>query len=193
MTVLRYLVISLCLGLVGLAQAESLYSSATFKPLIMDKRAYRVGDTLTVLVSENASAITSADTDLDRTSDVSVGVATNISSQTHAGELTFGNNTTGKGKTARSGRLQAQITVSVIQVEPNGDLQVTGSKEIEVNREQQIFRINGRVRRADVGTDNTVASSRLADVKILFSGTGDISDKQRPGLISRVLDWLGLP
>lgn len=189
----RWLVISLALSLVSVAQAESLYSTQTFKPLTMDKRAYRAGDTLTVQVSESATAFTSADTNLDRTSDLSVGVSTNVTSETHSADLNFGNGTSGKGKTSRSGRLQAQITVTVTDVENNGDLRVTGSKEIEVNREQQIFKINGRVRREDIGTDNTVSSSRLADVKILFSGSGDISDKQRPGLVSRVMDWLGLP
>lgn len=189
----RWLVISLVLSLMSPAQAESLYSTQTYKPLTMDKRAYRAGDTLTVLVSESATAFTSADTNLERTSDLSIGVSTNVATETHNADLNFGNGTSGKGKTSRSGRLQAQITVSVTEVESNGDLRVTGSKEIEVNREQQIFKINGRVRREDIGTDNTVSSSRLADVKILFSGSGDISDKQRPGIVSRVLDWLGLP
>lgn len=174
-----------------LAQAESLYSPQTFKPLIVDKRAYRVGDALTVLVTENTSAFSSADTDLERETSIAGGIGTD--GRDFAGSIDFGNGSKGSGKTSRAARLQSQITVVVTELTPNGDLKVSGSKEIEVNRESQVFRIVGRVRREDIGTDNTIPSTRLADVKILFSGDGDISDKQRPGIVSRVLEWLGLP
>lgn len=175
----------------SLAHGESLYSASTFKPLTVDKRAYRVGDALTVLVSENASAFNSADTDLDRRSDISGSVTTD--GRDFGGGIAFGNASKGAGETSRSNRLQAQLTVTVMEVASNGDLKVSGSKTIEVNREEQVFRLVGRVRREDIGSDNTIASTRLADVKILFSGDGDISDKQRPGLVSRLLEWLGLP
>lgn len=172
------------------ASAESLYSNSTFKPLTVDKRAYRVGDALTVLVLENASAFNRADTDLDRKTEISGSVNTDV--RDFNGGLGFGSGSTGSGETSRVNRLQAQLTATVTEVSSNGDLHISGSKTIEVNREQQIFRLVGRVRREDIGPDNTVASTRLSDVKILFSGDGDISDKQRPGLVSRLLEWLGL-
>lgn len=185
----RCLTVLLCL-LSAATLADSLYSSARFKPLIVDKRAYRVGDAVTVLVMENASAFTGADTQLDRGTDISGGVTTDA--QDFNGGLQFGNGSTGSGRTSRSARLQAQITVTVTEVTANGDLLVAGNKSIEVNREEQRFKITGRIRREDIAADNTIQSQRLADVKIQFVGDGDISDKQKPGIISRVLDWLGV-
>lgn len=172
-------------------RAESLYSPSTFKPLIVDNRAYRVGDALTVLVQENTSAFSSADTELQRQQGIAGGITTD--SKDFAGGLEFGTNSSGAGTTSRSSRLQTQLTVTVVEVMQNGDLLVSGTKNIEVNREAQVFQIAGRVRREDIAPDNTVQSNRLADVKVNFSGNGDISDRQKPGLISRVFEWLGLP
>lgn len=178
----------------GSTQAENLYAPDTFKPLITDQRAYRAGDALTVLVLENSSAFTSADTDLGRSTDISAAVSTStgIASSLNGATINFGNTSEGMGQTSRAGRLQAQITVSVTAVEPNGDLRISGTKVIEVNREKQMFQITGKVRREDISNDNTISSNRLADVNIAFTGDGDISQKQRPGLISRILDWMSI-
>lgn len=191
---MRLAAITFLFAFSSLLRAESLFSAESFRPLIVDQRAYAVGDGLTILVLENSSAFTSADTDLSRTSDFGLDAyGGNASSPGRVGAgVSSAQETESGGSTARSGRLQAQISVRVIEVDSRGDLLVTGEKTIEVNRERQLFRITGRVRRADIQPDNTVLSSRLSDVKILFSGDGDISGAQKPGLLWRVFSWLGL-
>jgi flagellar L-ring protein precursor FlgH len=98
----------------------------------------------------------------------------------------------GKGTIQRSGKLAAQITVTVQSVEPNGDLVVAGRQLIEVNDEKQHIVLSGKVRPVDIGENNTVVSTRLADANISYVGDGILAEKQQPGIISRILHWLRL-
>lgn len=171
-------------------QAENLYQPDKFKALVADKKAHRVGDNLTVLVFENASASATAGT----SSDKSVGVNFDVrgTNTNNSGTLALGDEAQGKGRIQRSGKLLAQITVTVKSIEPSGLLTVSGEQIIAVNDETQEIKLEGKVRPADIGENNTVASSRLSDAKISYIGEGILGDRQRPGLITRLLNWLGL-
>jgi len=80
--------------------------------------------------------------------------------------------------------------VRVVDVAPNGDLVVAGQQLIEVNEEKQEIKLEGRVRAVDVSESNTVLSTRLADAKIWYVGDGLLGEKQRPGILTRILSWL---
>jgi flagellar L-ring protein precursor FlgH len=170
------------------AFAESLYQAESFQSLTADRRAYRVGDALTVLVLENSSASSSADTTTEKRGGVGIAVSTQSSDKRANVDIT--EDFTGKGKIQRSGRLLATLTVNVVSVAPNGDLIVTGSQLIEVNEEKQHIQLEGRVRPTDVTESNTVLSSRIADAKIAYVGDGLLGEKQRPGILTRFLSWL---
>ena len=98
----------------------------------------------------------------------------------------------GKGVTERSGRLLAQITVTVVAIESNGDLRVAGEQALEINNERQNIRLEGRVRTQDIADSNTVSSTRLADAQISYVGAGDLAARQRSPWWQTVLSWLGL-
>lgn len=172
------------------AQAENLYQPEQFKALVSDKKAYKVGDNLTVQVFEDASSTTSAATTSDKSSGVDFKVKGNNTDT--SGNLALSDQAQGKGKIQRSGKLLAQITVTVKAVDPSGLLVVSGEQLITVNEEKQEIKLEGKVRPADIGENNTVLSSRLADAKISYIGEGILGDRQRPGLITRFLNWLGL-
>jgi flagellar L-ring protein precursor FlgH len=169
---------------------SSLYDEKTFRGLTEDKRAYRVGDALTVLVFESSSASTSAETETEKKGGVKLGLKTHKRDQSAA--LTLSDDFSGSGTIQRSGKLAAQITVRVSAVMTNGDLQVAGRQIIEVNNEKQEIALSGRVRPRDIGELNTVVSSRLADARITYVGEGLLGEKQKPGFISRLLSWMGL-
>ena len=195
MTIPRCLfVLALLLG-TRLAPAEGLYQEASFRALTSDHRAYRVGDVLTVLVVENASASQTADTATEKQGGVGVSV-TNVGiapkRPTVSANVNLNDNFEGKGRIQRSGRLLAQLSVTVTAVAPNGDLLIAGRQLIEVNDEKQNIVLEGRVRRVDVSDGNTVLSSRIADAKITYVGDGVLGEKQRPGIVSRILSWLGI-
>lgn len=172
------------------AFAENLYEANQFRSLVADKKAYKVGDNLTVLVYENASAVTTAGTSSDKSVGVSVAVKGKHSERD--GSLNLGDEAQGQGRIQRTGKLLAQITVTVKSVDPSGLLYVSGEQEIAVNDEKQEITLEGKVRPGDIGENNTVISSRLAEAKISYIGEGILGDRQRPGIITRVLNWLGL-
>jgi flagellar L-ring protein precursor FlgH len=170
--------------------AESLYDPAEYRAMVSDKRAHRVGDSLTVLVYENSSATTRADTSTRRNNDV--GVKAFADQHNHAAGIGVGSDFDGGGVVQRSGRLLAQITASVSSIEPNGDLWIKGEQMLEINADKQHIRVVGRVRTLDITTANTVLSSRLADARISYLGDGDLSESARRGWLAKALTWLGL-
>lgn len=170
------------------ASAESLYSDESFQSLTSDRRAYRVGDVLTVMVVENSSASSSADTSTEKRG--GVGIALSTQKEDKHANLDLTENFAGKGKINRTGRLLATLTVNVTAIAPNGDLMVSGSQLIEVNEEKQHIQLEGRVRPIDVTETNSVLSSRIADAKMSYVGYGLLGEKQRPGILTRFLSWL---
>ncbi|MCE3261351.1 MAG: flagellar biosynthesis protein FlgH [Pseudoduganella sp.] len=188
-TVLKLLLLA-SLNLCAVARADSLYDPAGFRPLLADQRARRVGDNLTVVVTETSSAAARTDVTTQRSSEIGVGVAAD--SRHHDASLGLQNEFDGGGAVQRSGRLLAQLTVSVTDIAPNGDLWVSGEQVLEINGDRQFIKLEGRVRAADVSDTNTVASSRLADARISYSGSGPLADSQRQGWLARIAAWLGL-
>lgn len=173
------------------AAAPTLFDPATYQGLVSDHKARKVGDALTVLVQESATASSSVDSNATRNADVALrGQA--IGQKQRGLDIGVGANNDGGGQTVRSGRVAAQITVTVQAVEPNGELLVAGQQTVDLNGEKQVISVAGRVRPKDVLDNNAVLSSRLADARISYNGEGYIAEKSRPGVLSRVLHFLGL-
>ncbi|WP_244883920.1 flagellar basal body L-ring protein FlgH [Paracidovorax oryzae] len=174
----------------GAARAESLYQEQTYRPLTADNRAFRVGDALTVQVFENSSATTSADTGTRRGN----GLSAELSHRSGTvGQTGIGVNGTfdGGGRTQRTNRVLATLTVSVQEVLPNGDLRVAGEQLLTVNQEPQKVTLEGRVRPFDISDGNVVLSTRLADARISYVGEGDIAERNRRPWWRNLLDMMG--
>jgi flagellar L-ring protein precursor FlgH len=179
------------LNAAGAAQAtDSLYKESTFQALTSDRKGSRVGDLVTVQILETSSATSSADTQADRNAAVSLDVGT--TSRRHRATIGVGNEMEGRGRTERTGHLLAQVTVSVQEVLPNGDLRLAGEQVIEINDERQQIRLEGRIRPQDLQENNTVLSWRLADTRISYVGEGVVGERQKPGWWQRLLTALGL-
>ena len=135
----------------GALHAESLFQEQSFRPLMADNKAFRVGDVLTVQVFENSSATTSADTGTRRRNALSADLSHGSGSvaQTAAG---LGGTFDGGGRTQRTNRVLATLTVSVREVLANGDLLVGGEQTLTVNEEPQKVTLEGRVRPLDIRT-----------------------------------------
>lgn len=174
--------------LAPIAQADSLYDEQRYRSLVGDPRAIRVGDNLTVVVTEFASVTASARTATDK--DGTVAGSLRGTNSTKQGSVNLSEDFTGGGRIERSGKLVAQLTVVVQSIDANGDLRVKGEQQIEVNNEKQMLAIEGRVRPQDIQANNTVLSTRLSDATIRYTGDGLLADKQRPGVLTRFLTWL---
>ncbi|NQU42091.1 flagellar basal body L-ring protein FlgH [bacterium] len=172
-----------------------------------DDTAQTVGDIVTVRVFVDHTAQKSASTDLSRDSKLEAGVKAlfGIESSlpgvgsTHRLDSTTpeqlisaqsSNSFSGEGDTMRSDRIVADVSAIVMQVHPNGNMQIHGMQNLLINNDNSILTVDGLIRPSDVSYDNIVLSDRIAQCRIQITGRGVISDKQRPGLLSRTFDWL---
>lgn len=187
---------------------SGIWSEAGSRDFFQDLRAYKVGDLVTINIVETSSASKSASTQTGRSSSINAGVDNLLGWEGRLKNLTsFGksdvhdaydnsnmlkgsliNSFDGKGSTSRGDSMTASITARVIDVKPNGNLLIEGTRQIRVNSETQIIILSGLIRPIDISPDNTILSSYIGDAKIEYLGTGAISDKQRPGWLTRAAD-----
>jgi flagellar L-ring protein precursor FlgH len=165
-----------------------------------DFKARRRGDILTIIISETASASKAAKTDTSRATAISAGVPNFMGLETagmftkNLGDLSKLLNAStdstykGSGATSRQESLNATISAKVVDVLPNGNLQIEGRRNVMVNNEDQIIIVEGTVRPSDISADNTVSSGFVADAKITYTGKGIISDRQRAGWLMNIID-----
>ncbi|MBV8659135.1 MAG: flagellar basal body L-ring protein FlgH [Burkholderiales bacterium] len=184
------LISALCLLCSGGLLAENLYDEQTYRPLASDKRAHLPGDVITIMIYENSSARTSADTAVQRNS--GVGLQAGADNHQHQGSLGANATFDGGGTIQRSGALLAQITATVTKVASNGDLWISGQQVVAINSDRQEIKVEGRVRVLDISDSNTVPSNRIADAKISYLGDGDLAAHQKPGWLSRFFTMVGL-
>lgn len=172
------------------ADERSMLDAASYHSLVAEHKAARVGDVLTVIVQEAATASSSADLRAQRSFALS-GNAGSSNGTTHTGSAGAQSESDGLGRTQRSGRLLAQVSVRVTGVNENGDLLVAGEQQLQINRERQLIKLSGVVRPRDISDGNTVLSSRIADARIEFDGRGFVTRQSRPGWIAWLLSFLG--
>lgn len=167
---------------------ENLVDTNSYHGLAADDRAHRVGDSVTVLVYEAASATSRANTTADRSSSIDARASDldDIAGVTYSADNRFD----GGGVERRSGEVVARVSVTVREVRDNGDLLVQGEQRIALNNETQQISILGWLRPQDILADNTALSSRLADAKIEFKGKGMLSSREKPGILIRFFQWL---
>jgi flagellar L-ring protein precursor FlgH len=171
-------------------QADDLYKPNGWAAMSADRRAMQVGDALTVVVYQSAEATNSAKSDSSKSTNLSGGLT--AGSVNESGALRVGGNYTGGGQVQRSERFVTQITVVVEEILPNGDLRIAGRQRMHVNGENSDIGVRGRIRQADITSDNQVLSSRVADAQIDYDGRGFVSRSAKPGIINRVFRFLGL-
>jgi flagellar L-ring protein precursor FlgH len=173
------------------AVAQGVDAPLLQRSLFADRKAIRPGDILTVVITEIATATTTARTSTDKEDRVSGDINQPDELPWHI-DLGFANDFTGGGQVQRSGRLLGKLAVHVEKVDANGNLTIYGEQDIGVNDERQRIGLRGRVRADDIAPDNTVPSWRIADAKIEFKGDGILARKQSPGLLTKLFDLFGL-
>jgi len=189
-------------------QADSLFSQRSAKDAttISDKLdRFEPGDIITVMVRETLDASTTANTNTKKESDVSatapaatnpflVGAQPNGNNILNPGELPnwniqAENEAKTKGDTRRKNTLTTSITCTVDEVYPNGNLKISGEKQVTVNREDSTVHVSGIIRSKDISAQNTIQSTQVADAVVKVKGKGPLWNNQRRGIVTRILDW----
>ncbi|WP_404338606.1 flagellar basal body L-ring protein FlgH [Pseudoalteromonas mariniglutinosa] len=161
----------------------SLYSDSYMFSLYADKRAYRVGDILTVVLNERTQSSKSADATMDKSTGVDVSVP--VAGALNVSELSLGidsNSEFDGGSSARQQNfLSGAITVRVTHVLSNETLVIKGRKRIQLNQGDEYIEIEGLVRPGDIDVANRVSSLRIAEAQISYTGSGTLADASSPG------------
>ncbi len=171
----------------------SIYQDAQHNlTLFDDMRAHQVGDILTVVLAEATDAAKSSDTSLGKSNSavienpVLAGQLRTIGTDSNLGfELGSDQSFEGESASNQSNSLQGSITVTVAKVYPSGNLYVQGEKWIQINQGDEYIRLRGIIRPVDISTNNTIMSTKIADARISYSGTGATADANRVGWLSR--------
>ena len=153
--------------------------------------AATLGDTITVKITESTSASTKSNNKVDKsnTQKASIGASAGMFSRVMPGaaEFSAGSSTafSGKGEAANNNVFTGNMTVTVIDVLPNGNLLVSGEKQVAVGDEQEFVRISGVINPSFVDATNTVESSKIADARIEYKSSGQVAEAQTMGWLAR--------
>lgn len=158
--------------------------------LTADRRAYRVGDILTVILEESTQSSKQAKTNFGKNNTVDIGAPT-IFGHTKdklSGSIDANRDFDGSATSQQQNSLRGEITVSVHAVQPNGILEIRGEKWLTLNQGDEYIRLSGLVRADDIQNDNSVSSQRIADARISYAGRGALSDANAAGWLTRLFN-----
>ena len=169
-------------------------NEAVQRSIYTDIKAHKVGDLITVLIVEDSRAVNKAKTTTKKKTDAKANMIGALG-PLQIGRLwnaSGGNEVKydGQGQTEKMGALRAKLTASVVSIRDNGDLVIEGNRIVTINNEEENMFLSGVVRPRDISTDNTVYSYQIADAKISSKGKGAVTEGQRPGIITRILNWI---
>jgi flagellar L-ring protein precursor FlgH len=180
----------------------SIYQASHDVRLFEDVKARRIGDVITVLLQESTSASKSAKTSADKNQEAAIENPTffgaapqfnlpglipldsnrdNTLEQRLSAERAF----EGEADSSQSNSLNGQISVTIADVLPNGNLVVRGEKWLTLNQGEEFIQISGMVRPQDISTENTIFSTQIADARITYSGKGFLHDSNNMGWLAR--------
>lgn len=161
--------------------------------LYTDRQAARIGDVITITLNERTSSKKSAETSITKDNEVSMdnptllGVTPSFNNGRYTLETSLNQERdfSGESESDQSNSLNGSIAVTVADILPNGLLVVRGEKWLTLNRGDEYIRIRGIIRQDDISSDNTISSTKVADARITYSGTGDLADANDMGWGSR--------
>ena len=168
-------------------------ASSGYAPLIVGNRARGLGDMVTILLLESTttSKSTSGDTSRDGSGSIippTAGIFSFLNP--NALNASAGGSFSGSGSAAQQSQLTGTVTVTIAAIYPNGTAEVVGEKQMSLSQGEEWVQFAGRIRLADIDADNTLASSRVANARIIYGGSGAVQQASRPGWLSRFFNAL---
>ncbi len=175
-----------------IAENGSLFTASMANSLYSDVKARRVGDIITVRLSENTNATKSAGTSSSKESNVDLqpmiglgGNAIQIGKESVQLGIDSSNDFTGDAQASQSNSLQGNISVTVVDVLPNQNLIIRGEKWLTLNNGDEYIRLTGVIRPADITPTNEIQSTKIANARIQYSGTGSFARAQEKGWLTQ--------
>lgn len=177
----------------GVVSAKSLWSDNAGRSesvLFSDKKARNVGDILTIIISENASTSATRDMQNSKSGRTNLNAGLGVFDFLRMAGASGSDAFESQGSKNSTNRASGRVTVTVVDVEPNGNMVIEGIQSIWQNKDEHKITLRGVVRRDDVSYNNTVPSSQVADAMIKFDGKGPLNSKQRQGILTQIFNIL---
>lgn len=169
----------------------SLFQEQYSDSLYSDIKARRLGDIITVSLQEQTTASKTATTETAKESNAALpspqlfGDDISINGNPLSASLGGSRDFTGDSSADQSNTLNGEITVTVIRTLANGNLIVRGEKWMRINTGDEYIRLTGMIRPQDISPENTIPSTRVANARIEYSGTGSLAQVQQQGWLTR--------
>jgi flagellar L-ring protein precursor FlgH len=181
------------------APADLIWKEDASRSMFADKRAGMVGDLVTIIIQENATTSKDATTKTSKSSGIDMGISSFLYGPGASGLLTKGGqypalkmdgktSFDGSGAVGSSEKIVARVTVRVVDVLPNKNLMIEGSRQTSFSGETQDVVLRGVVRPEDIAPNNTVYSYNVSDVTIKFLSKGTVTDGQKKGWFTKTFD-----
>ena len=171
----------------------SIYQAGYDMRLFEDHTAKRIGDILTITLLERTQAKKADDLNTKKENSMSAsapsifGIAASaLTGQSMKTELSSAKEFKGTGAADQSNSLSGNISVTVVDVLPNGNLSVRGEKRVTLNQGDEFIRLSGIVRPVDINSSNIITSDKVADVTIMYVGEGAMADASKMGWLARI-------
>ena len=181
------------------AQTGAIYSLNNANFLYSDRKAARIGDLVTVQLNERTNASKNADTEIkkkdkdDFSAPLISGRIPSFNGNPLSYDLSTDRNFKAETDSEQANSLNGTITVTVAQVLHNGNLLIKGEKWLTLNQGNEFIRVTGIIRPEDISTDNTISSTRVANARITYSGTGQLDESNKMGWLSRFFNSSWFP
>jgi flagellar L-ring protein precursor FlgH len=172
------------------AGAEQLYEGGSWPALASDDKANGPGDIVIVLIQESAQASSRLQNNSSKNTDFGGSFAAGGIDE--GANLSLGGSYAGRGEVVRSEQFVASMSAQIAEILPNGDFLIEGKQLMLINGEETTIGVRGRIRPQDISPENAISSFRIADAQINYDGKGFVSRSAKPGLINRILSFLGL-
>lgn len=168
----------------------AIFQAGYSRPLFEDRRARYVGDTITIKITENTAASTKSNANVERSSAVSGSIAglpgaAGRALNGIAPEVTSSNTFDAKGDAANNNVFTGTLTATVIEVLANGNLLVSGEKQLAIGQQNEYIRVSGVINPSFVSIANEIDSAKIADARIEYKSAGYISEAQVMGWLAR--------
>jgi flagellar L-ring protein precursor FlgH len=176
------------------ASAGAIFQASNgYSNLVTGTRARMLGDMVTIILVEatNTSKSTTGRTSREGEFGITPPASgpldfLNPDALKAAAEGSF----TGGGNAAQQSRLNGAVAVTIARIYPNGTAEVVGEKQMMLSQGDEWVQFSGRIRLVDIDGDNRLASSQVANARIIYSGKGAVQQASRPGWLSRFFNFV---
>ena len=181
--------------------ADSLWARSKGPFYGVTSRKVKVGDVITIFISESTTAVQEASTRTKKKSSLGTDLSNNwdqvanlLGNETIRKTFDFGvegnDDYQGSGATSRSSKVKAVVTSIVTEVLDTGNLYIVGEHRVKVNNEVETVKVAGIIRPQDISAKNSVFSYQIAKAEVSVNGSGVVGSKQTPGIMTKTFNWL---